>query len=420
MSGAISVGCGRKMSGSVGIISSKSELHRLLICAALCDGRTELRATPVLSKDVTATISCLRALGAQIKIDGGTITVEKPLENRHICDGVTLDCMESGSTARFFLPYVSFFRENVTLTGRGKLPTRPMSDLCRCLEAHGARFSDSFLPISISKTASREGCFEISGNISSQYLTGLLFVLPFVRGGSIRLTTPLESKGYVDITCDCMRLFGVDVTEKDGVYTCSGSYTAPTRPITVGGDWSNGAFFLCGGALSGECEVRGLVARSSQPDREIIDILSAVGAKTEISDGAARVTKDRIIPFDIDAVDIPDLVPVLAVLASGARGRSVIRNVSRLRIKESDRIEAVTSLVSSLGGSIFSDGENIYIDGCGSLRGGRVDGFSDHRIVMSAAIAACICDNDVVIDGYEAVTKSYPEFFSELDALCKA
>ncbi|MBR5527805.1 MAG: 3-phosphoshikimate 1-carboxyvinyltransferase [Clostridia bacterium] len=412
----ITLRAGMTPRGSVSVISSKSELHRLIICACMAHGKTVITYNSSLSEDIQATVSCLKALGAQINISEKEITVEKPLDIGYIKDSLPKDteifCRESGSTARFLLPFVSLFcRRGAVMTGTGKLPSRPFSDLCTALSQKGAVFSSENMPIHIEKTAIPEGDFEISGNISSQYLSGLLFVLPLCENARIKLTTPLSSRGYVDMTIEAMGKFGVKVEEKNGIYTCRGKYTNADGIFHAGGDWSNSAFFLCA-ANSEKITVNGIDPHSLQPDRAVMKILSDCGINVEFTQDRISVTRcGEMFPLDINVEDTPDLVPVLCVLAASAKGKSVLKNVQRLRFKESDRILAVCEMINALGGCAYSDGDNIYIEGTGTLAGGMVDGFGDHRIVMSAAIAAQFCTGDVTIKGADAVSKSYPEFF---------
>ena len=410
---------GNKIHGSSIAISSKSELHRMLICAAFSDAPSQILCTPVLSKDIEATIDCLCALGAEIKTQTGKIIIQKPISHVVAHKDIILDCLESGSTARFFLPYCAMFCENTVITGSGKLPERPMEDLCTCLEAHGAQFSGHYLPLCIEKCCDKSGSFAISGNISSQYLTGLLLALPFIDG-NISLTTELMSSGYVDITIDVMKHFGVFVSKNKGIYTAKGHYISPKQNLIAFGDWSNAAFFLCGAALSGSVILKGLDPLSKQPDRAVLQVLSLFGSDVHIDGTSICVTKNKMMPFTLNAQNIPDLVPVLAVMACGAKGKTTITNIERLRIKESDRVDAVCKLICGLGGSAEADDKNLYIFGTGRLVGGKVCSFNDHRIAMSAAIASVLCQSPVIIEDCMAVSKSYPDFYQDFSALTQS
>ena len=409
-----------KISGEIDAISSKSDLHRLIICACLSGSRVRIKYSSELSSDINATIDCMTALGAKIDVQSGVITIREPINFESIPDSPVLDCRESGSTARFLLPLASFIGKGITLTGRGKLPERPFRDLCESLERAGAVFSSHNIPITVEAPINPDfdGCFEISGNVSSQYLSALLFILPVCRAKGIKLTTPLESAGYADMTLGAIGRFGAQIVEKDGVYTCLKGYGKPEGDICAEGDWSNAAFWLCAACGDGEISVRGLSEGSSQPDRAVIDILESMGAGLCAKDGCVKISAgERLRGTEIDAKNIPDLVPVLCVRAAVADGVTHITNVSRLRIKESDRIEAVSELLKNLGGRIETTDNDIWITGIQKLRGGKVDSFNDHRIAMSAAIAASFSDGDVEISDFRAVEKSYPLFFEHFKAL---
>ena len=414
----------KKLCGNVKVISSKSELHRLIFCSCLADAPCEITFSSTLSKDIEATISCFRALGAEIETKKHSIKIQRPADlegaGGNLASDIEIFCNESGSTARFILPLISLVCKNgAVLCGAGKLPERPFSDLCDCLSAHGAVFSGDKMPIHIRKCIEKteNAVFEISGNISSQYLSGLLFILPFCDGTKIRLTTPLESAGYVDMTIDAMKKFGVTVTEKDGVYSSFGKYTSPKGVINACGDWSNAAFFLCG-ANERPVTVSGMDDNSLQPDRAILDILSGCGIIIKKENDSVTVTRpEKLLPICFDAGENPDLVPILCVFAATLCGENKISNISRLRFKESDRVATVCEMIKDLGGEIYEKDDVIHIIGKGRLRGGRVDSCNDHRIAMSAAIAAGFCDEAVEITGASAVSKSYPAFFEILKTL---
>lgn len=409
---------GKVLSGEIKAISSKSHLHRLIICGCLSDEPSKIRYEATLSKDITATISCLEALGADIDVSEGIIEIVKPIDKDNIPDGAVIDCVESGSTARFILPLASLLCKNAVITGSGKLPERPFEQLCKSLEIMGAEFSSYKLPITIKKCAKPSGLFEISGNVSSQFLSGLLFVLPLCDSTGIKLTTSLESAGYVDLTADAMDIFGVQVSSDNGVYSVKGKYTAPDYIIDAEGDWSNAAFWLCAVNGKEKITVTGLNHSSSQPDKEICEILGKMGMQLEKSGDSVTVSAPNGTKgISFDARNIPDLVPILAVRAAVSEGDTVISGISRLRIKESDRVLSVCEMINNLGGNAYSDENNIYIKGCKKLSGGKIDSYNDHRIAMSASVAACFAVSDVTITGSNAVSKSYPLFYEHYKEL---
>lgn len=399
--------------GKITAISSKSDLHRLIICACLSDKGCEIKYEAKLSKDIEATVACLSAMGAVIENSDGKLIVRKPINRDEIPENCRLDCGESGSTARFLLPIASVLcKKGAVLVGSGKLPERPFEHLCVCLEKHGAVFSSHSLPIEIKETAKPAGLYEITGNVSSQYVTGLLFTLPICDAEGIRLTTELQSSGYVNLTSDAMKRFGVKVDFSDGVYTAAGSYSPAEHTVSAQGDWSNSAFWLCSAREGEEITVDGLDLSSSQPDRKICEILERMGM--DISYGTDSVTAkctERTHGISFDVKNIPDTAPILAARAAVSDGKTVISGIERLRIKESDRVEAICRLINSLGGTAEADEHCIYITGKEKLAGGTVDSFNDHRIAMSAAAAALFSDGDVEITGCRAVEKSYPQFY---------
>lgn len=390
-------------------VSSKSDVHRLLICAALADALTTI-CCPDRNADILATVRVLSALGAEIRYENAAYSVS-PIQKLPL-DEVMLDCGESGSTLRFILPVAAALGVRARFIGQGRLLSRPMQPLTDCLCAHGAQISAGADAI-VLRGKLRPGCYEISGNISSQYITGLLLALPLLDGESrIVLTSPLESAPYVDMTRWALSRFGVRTGASAQGYDIIPARLHTPGALSAQGDWSGAAFWLASGAVgSHPVRVEGLDPDSAQGDREICALLSRFGADVRWSDGAVSVSPARLHGIDIQAQDIPDLVPVLAVVAAAAQGDTHITGAARLRMKESDRIETVCALLHALGGQAEARDDGLCIHGCGYLRGGVVDGANDHRIVMSAAVAALICQNPLVIRGAQAVAKSYPGFF---------
>lgn len=414
------------LNGSVQAIASKSELHRMLICAAFAESPTELLVsgspydgTHALPNDMLATIRCLRALGAEFEIHHGSIRVT-PADPAVKPEAPLLDCGESGSTFRFLLPVAAAFCGDAAFSGSGRLPERPITDLADVLEQHGVAFSSRTLPFSIhGKPAG--GIYEIPGNISSQYLTGLLLMLPLLgEKAEIRLTTPLVSSGYIDITTRIMEDFGVRVKRSGNIWKLyeNKPFTSPSR-LCVGGDWSNTAAFLTASMLRKDNAVccQSLLPDSPQGDRKILSLLEAFGAETVMTTEGILTKGGYLHGTEIDIDETPDLLPVLAIAACAAKGTTRFTNAARLRLKESDRIESVAALVRDMGGTVETTADSLTVHGTGFLRGGTVDAANDHRIVMAAAIAASLCESPVVIRGAEAVSKSYPTFFEDLAAV---
>ncbi|MGI6202108.1 MAG: 3-phosphoshikimate 1-carboxyvinyltransferase [Eubacteriales bacterium] len=399
--------------GKISAVTSKSDAHRLLICAALADRPTKITMNGI-SDDINVTISCLRALGAEITAEPNGVLVE-PIGA--VAPAPLLNCIESGSSLRFLLPVAAALGANATFIGRGRLPERPIGELAAQLALHGVNFSSDKLPLEISGRLSG-GEFSLPGDVSSQFVTGLLLALPLCGGGTIRITTPLESAPYVDITCAVMERFGVSVTKGDGFFTVlpGSAYRSPGK-IQAEGDWSGAAFFLAAGALSGEVTVTGLSRRSPQGDKAIASLLCSFGAEVEIDD--SEVTARHVGSLracEIDVSEIPDLLPVLAVVASAAKGKTVFTGCRRLRLKESDRIASTAAMIRSLGGVVEENDDGMVVTGT-TLTGGCVDSFGDHRIAMSAAVAATVCRGKVEISNPMCVSKSYPDFYAEYKKL---
>ena len=404
-----------KISGSIRAVESKSDAHRALICSALCNGPTEVRVR-ASNNDIDATAECLLSMGAKIKRTDRAFFVEG-----RALGGGSLDCGESGSTARFLLPVAAALGKKTELLGSGRLPSRPMLPLTDELRKKGSSISADFLPMTVEGKAAA-GRYVLPGNISSQFVSGLLMALPLIGEPSeILMSTPLESELYADMTVRTLERFGVkwkklSATQTDGFcggYALDGGSYSPVGVYNVEGDWSGASFFAVLAALGGELEIQGLDKDSLQPDKAIAEIVKAAGASVCFDGGALKVKKGKLKPISVDVSQFPDIFPILAVLACGAEGESILYNAERLRIKESDRIEATASMLTSLGARVETGRDYIRIFGTGSLDGGSVDGMGDHRIVMSAAVASVICEKEVEIIGCEAVNKSYRGFFDD-------
>lgn len=422
------------LTGELDAPSSKSEAHRLLVCAAFAPGLTDVSCA-TSSDDIEATASCLEALGARIARTRGGFRV-RPVPGTSATDnlpearrGALLDCGESGSTLRFLLPVVAALGCDARLTGRGRLPERPLSPLYEELEAHGARLSgQGSLPLSVGGRL-EPGRFFLPGDVSSQFVTGLLLAAPLLRAPvEVVVAEPVESAPYIDITVSALRTFGVEVSEggalTDGgrparsyVACAPGGYVTPGE-VSVGGDWSNAAFWLAAGAIGEEgVAVRGLDLASAQGDRQILAALALLGARVLRRPGGAACERERLRGRELDVSSCPDLVPPLAAVAAVAEGTTRVRGAARLRIKESDRLETVSAAICSLGGRARAVDDGLVIEGVPELAGGTVDAANDHRIAMMASILASRCSSPVTVLGAECVAKSYPAFFEDLAAL---
>lgn len=403
-------------SGKVRIPASKSQAHRLLICSALGVGDSMLVCGGI-SKDIAASIDCLRAMGAQISVQGDFISV-KPIAKLPT-GTVVLPCCESGSTLRFLLPLVGALGLEGVFHMEGRLPERPLAPLDSQLQAHGMSLDKQGDKL-FCKGKLRGGDYSLPGDVSSQYISGLLMALPQLAEESrLQVTGRIESSAYITMTEDALRLSGIEFEKENNCYTIPGSQNCHMpRQVHVEGDYSNGAFFLCMGALSDKgVEVYGLGRDSNQGDRAVVDILRRFGADIQEREESIFVRRSRLNGCVIDASPIPDLIPVLSVVASAAQGETQVINAQRLRIKESDRLNSTANMIKALGGDITELDSGLIIHGKPALHGGRVDSCGDHRIAMSAAVAASLCVDNVIVDGSEAVNKSYPRFWQDFESL---
>lgn len=395
--------------GAMDAPPSKSHAHRCLIAAALANEPTEIKGIGS-SEDMQATIRCLRAMGAQIEED----VVTPPGKPRK---SALLRCGESGTTLRLLLPVVGALGIEARFLGTGRLPARPIEPLIAAMTGHGTVFDKSSLPFTISGRLA-SGQYNLPGNVSSQFISGLLLALPLLDSGStIRLTAPLVSTGYVDMTLDTLEDFSVVAMEREGGYLVPGSqgYRSPGA-LAVEGDWSGAAFFLAAGALGGNVTIANLAADSKQPDRQIVDLLKRFGARVISERSKVHVEKGALHGTDVDVDEMPDLLPVLAVVGALSSGTTRLTNAARLRLKESDRLESTCKMLRSLGGQVQELDDELVITG-GTLHGGEVDTYGDHRIAMAAAIAATACTGPVTIQNADVVDKSYPAFYEALASL---
>ncbi len=404
------------LSGRVSVPPSKSAAHRAIICASLASGESTI--SPVeLSEDIKATIDCMRALGAVItyyndrslKIDGSRV-FSSP--------SALLDCHESGSTLRFLIPVAAAGGIEAQFIGRGKLPERPIGVFTDCLPKHNVICDTSGgLPLRINGQL-RSGQYEIPGDVSSQFITGLLLALPLLEGDSeIILTTKAQSVGYIDMTISAMADFGVTVARTENGFSVKGGQKYSPRDYIVEGDWSQAAFFMTAGALGGNITIDNLRPDSVQGDKACVDIYRRFGADIITNGRNITISGSKLHGIEIDARDIPDMVPALAVTAAFAEGQTVITGAERLRIKECDRLAAMAQGLSRLGADITETPDGLVINGCDNLKGALVEGFNDHRIVMSLSTASARCIGDIVITDMESINKSYPSYFEDFRSL---
>ena len=384
------------LQGTVKAISSKSFAHRFLILASVADTDTTIIINE-FSNDIMTTIDCLRNLGVEIDINENEVTVHPSFFQKDVSD---INVNDSGSTFRFLLPLVSFLSQKTNIKCSGRLQDRPIKELMDQLKLSGLTFSEDKLPFTVDGTFHKID-FEFPGDVSSQYISAIMMIAPLIGGCEIKLTSQLESIGYIKITQQCLRLFGVDSEILfDKVIVKPGALKSPGE-IIVEGDWSNAAFFLCANELGADINVQNLNMDSVQADRKIVELLEKINNNQHYC--------------EIDISQTPDLFVILAVVLSQKCDKSMLKNAKRLRLKESDRIKSTYDMLKSIGVNCEIEGDNLVIYKS-EMKPAVVNSCDDHRIVMAAAIASIIT-KEVEIKDWQAVKKSYPSFFDEIERL---
>lgn len=402
------------LSGELSSVSSKSSAHRALICAALADGCSKIENL-LFSEDICATIHALNALGAKFEKKKNSVCVHGISS---VPPSAVFDCNESGSTLRFLIPIAAALGVSAEFHGSGRLPQRPITPYLDCLTPKGIYFDyQQTMPFSI-RGKLKSGIYQIPGNISSQFITGLLFALPLLDGDSdIVIIEPFESKPYVDMTIQMLGRFGIYVQMKGTKIHIPGNQCYNSCDLSVEGDFSQAAFFLVAGALGNPVKVNRLDMDSAQGDKEIISILQQVGATVVVSENSIQVSPGTLKPFCVHAGDIPDLVPILAVLACFCEGNSKITGAQRLKIKESNRLQAIADCLNAAGGNVQVLDDGLAIQGVSALHRCHIDSHNDHRIAMAMAIASIRCDGLIELSNAECVKKSYPGFYTDFNLL---
>lgn len=402
--------------GPVRAPASKSAAQRLALLAALGEKNCTLYCGAP-SRDLAALLDCLRALGASVRIGDGRAAIG-PI--RAVPEGeLSLPCGESGAALRFLLPVVGVLGARAVFLREGRLPERPLAPFADALRRQGMTIEEDGAALRVSGRLAA-GDWALPGDISSQFVSALLMALPLLGGDSrLCLTTPLQSAPYVTLTEQTLQRAGIAIGKAESGYTIPGGQR-PVLPASaaVEGDWSNAAFFLAMGALSPEgVSVEGLEPDSAQGDRAVLELLARFGARVERSCGTARAARGALRGIVFDAAQTPDLVPPLAALAALAEGETRIVNAGRLRAKESDRLRALAALLGALGADVSELPDGLVIRGKAALPGGSAESFSDHRLAMAAAVAACGCTGAVTLRGAECVDKSYPRFWDDFASL---
>lgn len=410
-------------SGTITLPSSKSILHRAIICAALANGNSHIYSFGHKSDDIEATIDAMRLLGAQIEEKDGEIIIfgiDGYLKNQPY----TVFCNESGSTLRFLIPLLSLSGNETNFTGSARLLERPQTVYNQLFFDKNITFNTTGANIFLHGRL-QGGDFVIKGDVSSQFITGMLFALPLLEEGStIRIIPPFESKSYVRLTLEMLNSFGIRAdlstgiitdTLQEAVISVPGGQRYVSRDIKVEPDCSQLAFFAVLAAIRGELAVADISKNSFQGDKVILDIIDRFGADVEYSKGNVKISSATLYGSEIDIADCPDLGPALMVLAAFSKGETIIKNAKRLRIKESDRINAMEQELLKLGVDISSTENTVTISGRRPLGAPvTVDSHNDHRVAMSLAVFAACAEQKVTITGARCVNKSYPEFFEDL------
>lgn len=400
--------------GNVKTPPSKSILHRAIICASLADGKSVIKNVN-FSEDIKATINAFKRLGVKIeKMDNAlSITGNGSLP---FFGDENIDCKESGSTLRFLIPILCNTK-GITLSGKHSLLKRPLSIYEDIFSRENILFEKEEDSIYI-KGEIKPGNYKIPGNVSSQFISGLLFSLPLKDGNSkIEIIGDLESKKYVDLTIDVLKAFNINISKKTNIYFIKGNQVYKPTNYSVEVDYSQLAFFAVAGIINGDVKISNASKNTLQPDSAIIDIIKKMGGKVFKERDSLRFVKSQTIGTKIDVSQCPDIGPILSILGGLSTGETEILNANRLRIKETDRLKATTEILSVLGVRTRINGDNYNIQGIENYNKATVDSYNDHRMAMSSAIAALRADGPIIIERAEAINKSYPNFFEDLQSL---
>lgn len=401
-----------RISGSVVIPSSKSEMHRALICAALSDSAKTITGD-LSGDDVLVTKRCLEALGSTITVDGNTILVT-PI-NKNVKEA-TMFAESSGSTLRFMLCICAMLGITVHMDGSARLRERPLDDLIETLTKNGITFSSTKLPFTMSGKVTSDNV-EVSAKVSSQYATGLMLGAGALKQTTkITITGNIASKDYIKLTGKVMKESGVRIESKGQTWIIFPDRNRVST-IEVNGDWSSAAFFAVLGALNGKVSILGVEKTSTQGDKQIINVIRSAGGNIEYSKGVYTLSESKLHGITFDAKNYPDLVPIISILLANAEGDSTITNVDRLKVKESDRLSETIKLLSQFGINSETDGSTLTIHGGKMVGGKEIVLPDDHRMAMSAAIAAVCLDESTTLVNAECVSKSYPRFFEDLKSV---
>ncbi|MDD7794939.1 3-phosphoshikimate 1-carboxyvinyltransferase [Clostridium sp. 'White wine YQ'] len=406
-----------KLKGEVKIPPSKSMAHRAVICASLSKGKSKITNIE-FSEDIIATIEAMKSLGTEIKVFEDYLEIDG--ENTFTKSERLIDCNESGSTLRFMVPIALVKDSRTNFIGKGNLGKRPLNTYYEIFDRQCIKYDyeDGVLDLNVEGELKGEE-FKVRGDISSQFISGLLFSLPLLKEDSkITITTKLESKGYIDLTLSMLKLYGIEIINNDyREFIIKGNQSYKAKDYRVEGDYSQAAFFLVADTIGSDVIIKDLNVNSLQGDKEILDIIARMGGEIEENAVGIKVATRNKKNTVIDASQCPDIIPVLTVLAAVTKGTTNIINAERLRIKECDRLKAISTELNKLGANVKELENSLVIEGVASLNGGIVHSWNDHRIAMSLAIAATCCTEKVTIENPGCVKKSYPSFWRDYKSL---
>ena len=405
-----------KLSGSVVIPPSKSLSHRAIIAASLANGKSKI-SNVMYSNDIKATINAMRACGAKIEEYKDYLIIEG---SDVIRKESVIDANESGSTIRFMIPIALVSNEEITFVGQNHLVKRPLDTFLEIFDKQGIKYErgEDYLPLKVNGGL-KSGEFTVRGDISSQFITGLLYALPLLDGDSvIHISTEMESKGYIDLTIDILKMFGIEIENRNyQEYYIKGNQKYKSCDYTIEGDYSQSAFFLVANALGADIKLLAMEEKSHQGDKKIISDMNDFGFSTKFINNELVIDKKNLHSAIIDFSQSPDLGPALTVLASLVPGKSEFINAGRLRIKECDRITCMKEEINKLGGNVEELPDGMIINGVNKLQGGVVDSHNDHRVAMSLAMATLKMDGELKILNASSVSKSFPNFWEVFENL---
>lgn len=404
-----------KLSGAVTVPPSKSQSHRAIIAAAMAKGKSVINNI-ILSDDVLATVEAMEKIGVKIIHNHHQLIIHG-VSRIVFSDDNFIDCNESGSTLRFLLPLLSLSRQKVVMTGQPSLFKRPMAIYEQLFKDRHLNFQQSDKSI-IVDGALTAGVYRLPGNISSQFVSGLMFALPLLKENSvIEIDGELESKEYIDLTIDVLKQFGVAIHPENDKYLIPGNQKYLPTNIHIEGDYSQMAFFSVAGLFGGEITCKNLNPSSLQPDRRVLDIIRQMNGFFEWKDSGYLFHESTTIGCTIDVSQSPDIAPILAILGALSQGTTIIDNAARLKYKESNRLNSTYETLRKMNVKVEMTESSLIIQGQPQIDGGIFDAFNDHRIVMAIAIAAIKAKSPVTIKNAEAINKSYPSFFQDYQAL---